>query len=344
MFNRNIIAILALLTLLIVPAYVSGVSQGALLFLTFEPGARANAMGRAYTAVADDAYAPWWNPGATAFNRKTQLAGTHMPWLQGANLGLDDMFYEYLGWNQYFEDIGNINVHLTLLDSGSQTQTDEDGNELGDFHSFEFATTVGYGTEVIPERLGVGANFKLAYSYLGPGTGNTEDDGSALTFAFDLGAKYKDAFLPGLDFGLTLQNIGPNVTYVDNDQSDPLSMIIRAGAAYRVMEDDFGKLIVSVEASKELANEDPLFKRIITGFEHFDETIYSAGAEFTYLNLLSLRGGYYYDNIGSVNGASFGAGVQYKFDNRYRLTADFGMIVAGDLADYNKIFSVGFEF
>lgn len=344
MFTRNAIVIMALAMMLVVPAYVAGISQGALLFLTFEPGARANAMGRAYTAVADDAYAPWWNPGATAFNRKTQLAGTHMPWLQGANLGFNDIFYEYLGWNQYFEDIGNLNVHLTLLDSGSQTQTDEDGNNLGDFHSFDFAATVGYGYELVPEQIGLGANFKLAYSYLGPGTGNTEDDGSALAFAFDLGAKFKDAFIPGLDFGLSLQNLGPNVTYVDHSQSDPLPMTFRLGTAYRPLDDPISKLVVSVEASKVLANEDDLLRRFITGWEHFDETIYSAGIEYTYLQLLSLRGGYFYDQAGNVTGPSFGAGLQYEFDKRYRLTADFGMITAGDLTDYNKIFSVGFEF
>lgn len=347
MFKRNAIVIMALAMLLAIPATVAGISQGALLFLTFEPGARANAMGRAYTAVADDAYAPWWNPGATAFNRKTQLAGTHMPWLQGANLGFSDIFYEYLGWNQYFEDIGNINVHLTLLDSGTQTQTDEDGNNLGDFHSFDFATTVGYGYEAKQDKIGVGANFKLAYSYLGPGTGNTEDDGSALAFAFDLGAKFKDLFTDGLDLGVTLQNVGPNVTYVDQSQADPLPMTFRLGAAYRILEDPISKLTVSAELSKMLTDDDPdntPFHRLFTGWEHIDETIFSAGAEYTYLQLLSLRGGYFYDKAGEVMGPSFGVGLEYKFDARYRLTADFGMIAAGQLTDYNKIFSVGFEF
>lgn len=344
MFKRNAIVIMVLAMMLAIPVTVAGISQGALLFLTFEPGARANSMGRAYTAVADDAYAPWWNPGATAFNRKTQLAGTHMPWLQGANLGFSDIFYEYLGWNQYFEDIGNINVHLTLLDSGTQTQTDEDGNDLGDFHSFDFAATVGYGYEAKQDKIGVGANFKLAYSYLGPGTGNTEDDGSALAFAFDLGAKFRDVLVDGLDFGATLQNIGPNVTYVDQSQSDPLPMTFRLGAAFRALDDPISKLTVSAEMSKILADENHLFQRFVSGWQHMDETILSVGAEYTYLQLLSLRGGFFADQAGGVVGPSFGVGVEYKFDDRYRLTADFGMIVAGELTDYNKIFSVGFEF
>ena len=46
-----------MMILLSLPFTVDAISQGALLFLTFEPGARANALGRAYSAVADDAYA-----------------------------------------------------------------------------------------------------------------------------------------------------------------------------------------------------------------------------------------------------------------------------------------------
>ena len=344
MIHRNIFISAALAALMVLPMGLAAISQGSLLFLTFEPGARANGMGRAYSAIADDAYAPWWNPGATAFNRKTQLAGTHTPWLQGAGTGFDDIFYEYLGWNQYFDGIGNLNVHLTLLDAGTQPQTDEAGNYLGDFHSFDFAAAFGYSYEVLPKQLGVGANFKLMYSYLGPGTGNTENDGSAFAFAFDLGAKYKDLLVPGLDAAMVIQNIGPNVTFVDQSQSDPLPMTFRIGAAYRVLDTPMNKLIVSAEASKILANDDPLFERFITGWEHIDETILGAGAEYTYLDLLSLRGGYFVDSAGSIVGPSFGAGVQYKFDNRYRLTADFAMIEAGDLTDYNKVFSIGFEF
>jgi hypothetical protein len=334
----------AVLLAVSLPFSLGAISQGSLLFLTFEPGARANGMGRAYSAVADDAYAQWWNPGATAFNRQTQLAGTHIPWLQGAGTGFDDMFYEFLGWNQYFEGIGNMGVHLTLLDAGSQMQMDEQGNQLGEFHSFDFAGSFGYSYEVIPKSLGVGGNFKLIYSYLGPGTGNTEDEGSAFSFAFDLGAKYKNMGLKGLDGSLVIQNIGPNVTYVDQSQSDPLPMTVRLGAAYHVFDTPMNKMVVSAEASKILANEDGLLTRFVTGWENFDETIYGMGGEYTYLDLISLRGGYFVDSAGEIVGPSFGVGLQYKFDQRYKLSADFAMVTAGELVDYNKVFSVGFEF
>ncbi|MDD4309421.1 MAG: PorV/PorQ family protein [Candidatus Cloacimonetes bacterium] len=339
---KHHIILISLITLLILPCLLSGISQGALLFLTFEPGARANAMGRAYSAVADDAYAMWWNPGATAFNKKTQLAGTHIPWMAGS--GIEDMFYEYLGWNQYFYGIGNLNAHIIWMDAGTQTQTDSNNNVTGDFHSFDVAGVGGYSYELVPGKIGVGGNFKLIYSYLAPSTTLTESVGSAFSFGFDLGAKFLDVGQPGLDFAVVLQHIGPDVTFVDKEQADPAPMTFRLATAYTVFDNPMNKMLVTAEASKILANEDPVWQRIVTGFGHFDETIYGAGAEYTYLQLISLRGGYYADTAGEVEGPSFGLGVQYKFDNRYKLSADFAMVPGGGLVDYNKIFSLGFEF
>lgn len=336
--------IITICLMLVTLAPLAAISEGALLFLTIEPGARANAMGRAYSAIADDGYAMWWNPGSPAFNRDMQLAGSYVPWLQGS--GMDDMSYQYLGWNQYIEDIGNINAHIVLMDLGTQMHTDTNGEDLGTFHSFDISGAIGYSYDVIPEVLGLGANFKLVYSYLSPkGTGLTESEGKAFSFAFDAGAKYRNvAKINGLDLALVLQNIGPNVTYVDEAQADPHSMTARLGAAYRAIDEPFSKLTFSAEASKILANDDPLYKRFITGWKNFDETIYGAGAEYTYLDLISLRGGYFADTAGKITGPSFGAGIQYVFSEKYKLSMDFAMIPGGEIIDYNKIFSIGLEY
>lgn len=344
--NARMIQIAVLAIALIAPLGLSAISQAAPLFLTFEPGARANGMGRAYTAVADDAYAGWWNPAAMAFNRKTQLTATHMPWMVGAGAGFDDMFHQYYGWNQYFDGIGNLGAHITWLDAGTQMQMDEAGNELGEFHTFEAAFAMGYAYEMVPDKIGLGGNFKIIYSYLAPGTGNTDSEGKTFGYAFDIASKFNDvAGIEGLDAAAVIQNIGPNVTYVNEAQSDPLPMTIRLGAAYQVMDSQINDLKVSVEASKILANEDPIFQRFITGFEHMEETILATGAEYTYLDLITLRAGYFFDDAGQVKGPSFGAGFQYSFSQRYKLTADFGMITGGKLInDYNKVFSLGFEF
>lgn len=353
-----------LITLFTLPVAIQAISEATMMFLAIEPGSRANGMGNAYVAVAEDAYAGWWNPAATAFNRKTQFAGMHTNWLEGS--GVNDMFYEYLGWNQHFDDIGNLGLNVVWMDYGSQEQTDEQGNSLGSFSSNEFAISAIYSSEIVAEKIGLGLGFKFLYSNLGPGTGATEADskGKTLSYAFDLGSKFKNTFLPGLDFAVVMQNIGPDVTYINDEQKDPLPMTFRAGVAYKIFDTISGydysgvlpegtfrqKLTVSADASKILANDDPLYKRLFTAWGDDDaqyeleSAVFSMGAEYNYLDLISLRGGYFYDKAGSITGPSFGVGFHYTFSEKYRIFADFGMITAGDLVDYNKTFSLGLEF
>lgn len=345
-----------------IPIALNAISEATMMFLAIEPGSRANGMGNAYVGVVDDAYAGWWNPAATAFNKKTQFAGMHTNWLEGS--GVNDMFYEYFGWNQYFQDMGNLGVNIVWMDFGSQEQTDGNGNSLGTFSSNEFAANVIYGYEVIPKRFGLGMGFKFLYSNLGPGsvTGDTSQKGKTLSYAFDLGSKFKDVIVPRFDIGVVMQNIGPDVTYLTDEAKDPLPMTFRTGLAYRVFDsitETEGtpvlggfkqKLTLSADAAKILANNDPLYKRIFTAWYddtstyEIQSTVLSAGAEYNYLDIISLRGGYFYDKAGSIIGPSFGVGFHYSFAEKYRIFADFAMVTGGDLVDYNKTFSLGLEF
>jgi hypothetical protein len=161
---KNYMLALFLAVLFILPVALSAISEATMMFLAIEPGSRANGFGNAYTGVADDAYAGWWNPAATAFNRKTQFAGMHSNWLEGS--GINDLYYEYFGWNQYFPEIGNLGLNIVWMDFGTQTQTDELGNVIGTFSSNEFSASAIYGTEVVPSKIGLGIGFKFLYSNL----------------------------------------------------------------------------------------------------------------------------------------------------------------------------------
>jgi len=336
---------------------MNAVSEETMVFLEIEPGSRANGMGNAYVGVTDDAYAGWWNPAATAFNRKTQFAGMHTNWLQGS--GINDLYYEYLGWNQHFQDIGNLGLNVVWMDYGSQEHTDEAGNDLGTFSSNEFAISAIYSNEIAPNKIGLGIGFKFLYSYLGPGTGATEEGtkGKTISYAFDLSSKFKDMLTPRLDLGIVLQNIGPDVAYVNDEQKDPLPLNFSAGLSYRIFDtisssQEAGlipvgsfkqKLTLAFDASKILANEDPIYQRIVTDWNDYN-VVLGMGAEYNYLDLISLRGGYFHDDAGEISGPSFGVGFHYTFSEKYRIFADFAMITAGELVDYNKTFSLGLEF
>ena len=357
-FSQKIIKLFVFVVILFSPVLVFAVSQAACIFLLIEQGSRSGGMGQAYVAQVDDAYAGWWNPGAMAFNRKNQLALMHSNWF-GDVAGIDDMYIEYLAWNNYFESMqGNLGFHIIYLTYGEQDLMDEQGEWLGTFTSFEVATAATYAYQY-SDNLGLGITFKIIYSDLAPDGGPSSTQttkGRGISFAFDLGLLKKNLLLRGLDLGLNLQNIGPDITYIDKDQADPLPMNFRLGLSYRLLESDLNKFTINGEMSKELATQsDPLHQRLLTGWSEggadgpflkrvIDSTIFSVGAEYTYWNFLSMRGGYFYDKAGHIQGLAFGAGIQYTFTNKYKAKFDFAFQPAGELTDYNKTFSLGIDF
>lgn len=346
-----------IITLLLLGISLSAVSNGAALFTLIEPGSRATSMGSAYVAQVDDGFATWWNPGAMAFNRKSQFALTHSNWMKQA---FGDLYYEYLSFNKFVPEIGNLGTSVIFMSYGEQEEVDEDGVLQGTFNSYEIAFMLNYGTQ-LSQNWGVGTNFKIFYSDLAPeGTGNTEVGvrGRSVSFAFDVATKKKglnffqeENLLDNIDFGLNLQNVGPNMTYINNDQSDPLSMNLRMGFSYRAIENSYSKLTVNFDANKELENEDFVLLRIFSAMvddpfqDELESTILNFGGEYEYLNLLSIRSGYYYDYAGRVTGPTFGAGVKHDFKGLYKITADFAMTQAGGLQeDYQITYSMGLEF
>jgi hypothetical protein len=338
--------LIAMILSLLIPATATAVSQSAVIFLLIEPSSRAGAMGSAYVAQVDDAYAGYWNPGAMAFNRKNQFAWMHTNWL-GDVSDINDMYYEYIGWNKYYENIGNICFNMIFMTYGEQEEYDSEGNYQGTFSSWEAAPAISYGYQLNP-KTGLGITFKFIYSDLAPeGQGETESGvkGRGMSYAFDFGVKRKDLFLRGLDAGLNLQNVGPNITYINESQSDQLPMNWRMGISYRVLETQMNKFTINADFNKVLAtdNDDAFYQRLFTAWGG-DAPIYNCGAEYVYLDLLSLRTGYIYDEAGAIDGFSFGGGIHYAFSGKYKLSIDFAMQPAGEMTDYNKTFSAKLEF
>jgi hypothetical protein len=226
---------------------------------------------------------------------------------------------------------------------------DDTGEQRGFFSSFDFAFGCTYSYQH-SDNLGYGVTFKFIWSNLAPSGHGSDTKGEGISFAFDVGLKRKNLFTRGLDLGVNLQNIGPNITYVDDEQSDPLPMNLRFGLSYRAIEDEFWRFTVNGDFNKLLANDDFVLQRIFTAWvddplkREFESMIFSVGAELVYWDLLAMRAGYIYDKAGSFMGPSFGAGIQYTFADRYRVFIDFAMQQAGEMTNFNRTISLGLEF
>lgn len=308
--------------------------EAAAEFLLIAPGARAGGIGEANVALANDAYATYWNPAGLANLKGKEFSGMHASWLPQFNLG--DMYYDFASYTQHFENLGTFGLSAIYLTLGEQEYRDENNNLLGVFDSFQLALGLSYGTR-LTENLSVGSTAKFIYLKLTNANvqvGAQSTDGTGTSMALDLGLLYNpNWFSKRLTFGLNIQNLGPKITFVDAAQADPIPSNFKAGVAYKALNSEFNELTFTADINKLLVkrnddgSSDPFYKAIFTswtdgGFDHqIKRSSIGGGAEYWYAGLFSLRAGYFYEDIGKRRFATFGAGIRYSM---YQF--DFGYI------------------
>src|SRR5207244_6114749 len=118
-------------------------TQTAALSLSIPPTARANGMGEAYVAIADDATASWWNPGGMAFLAKKDASLSYAKLVPGL---ADDVSYFFPSFVFPVKDWGNFGVSALYLNYGTSFGTSNTGDSLGTFTSYELAPTISYAT------------------------------------------------------------------------------------------------------------------------------------------------------------------------------------------------------
>ncbi|TVQ66029.1 MAG: hypothetical protein EA360_07355 [Balneolaceae bacterium] len=318
----------------------------AVPFLQIEPDSRATGMGNTGVAIADNASAIFWNPAGLAFQNQSQVSITHANWLPAFNA---DLFYDYLVGTYHIDGIGTIGGHITFLNLGEQTRTDETGLELGRFNSFEISAGLSYGFR-ISETFALGTGLRYIYSSLADGSVSGQDITPGSSVGVDFAGLYKSRpFALGsreatFSAGFNLANIGPGIQYTDNAQKDPLPTTLRAGWAYKMDLDSNGlnSLTFSNDVSKIMARneristdqDNPEFQNMGVfealfnswgSFERFNGTenvtvslaqqlMFGFGLEYWYDNLFALRGGYYFENPenGNREFITLGAGLRYN--------------------------------
>jgi hypothetical protein len=300
---RRFVLLGVMLLLILVTASSSfAVSRAGVLFLMIAPGARASGMGESFVAVADDATASYWNPAGLGFLKGKELVLMHSKWFPQF---ADDMYYEFLSYSHYVEGWGGVGGHIIYLTYGKIPYTTEFGPQIQYlFESYELAASLSYGTDVADD-ICVGVNMKGIYSNLGPGQNVEKGDGKAMSYAVDIGVLYRE-LLPKLSLGAMVHNLGPNIMYIDAEQSSPLPRNLKVGVAYKLLNTQYNSILLTSELNTSLVEEE--FRG-------------NAGFEYWYSTILALRAGYIYDDYGEIKTPTFGAGLQYS---KYRF--DFGYI------------------
>ncbi len=262
------------LAILPVISYATGTTGAT--FLNVGVSARSEAMGGAYSAIADDASAVTINPAGMVQVKKSQVSVMH-------NESLLDINQEYFS---YVTNWGNkaFGTNLIYVDYGTQMFKDENDAGTSTFKPKSYALSFAYSAYA-SKVLSYGVAIK--YVKMDIGVDNYEDS----TFAVDLGLLYKP-HPKGWRMGAVLSHLGGGLTLYKEE--DPLPLTFKIATAY---EWDNIPLLASFDWYM-IKEENPEY--------HF-------GAQYTISDIVPVRLGYS-SQSDLDNGFSYGIGlVQDQF-------------------------------
>ena len=317
-----------------------GTIQSAVPFLMITPDARSGGMGDVGIALSPDANALHFNASKLAFAKEgfgTALNIT--PWLR--DLGVNDIF---MGYGSAFLKVGKeknnaVGLAIRYFSLGTSTFTDINGNPLSEGKVFELETALSYSRK-LNEHFAIGLTAKYIHSDLAPNQTSSPGNESiqaGKSVAFDVSLTYQKpfrfvGFASDLMVGLVVKNVGSKIMYFRN--ADYLPANLGIGAAWKnrfaqhhvfTLAADANKLLVPTpnpfSINQEWRNQS-LIPSILNSFsdapggfsEELQEINASFGIEYVFYEILSLRGGYFYENAlkGGRQYYTLGLGLNYK--------------------------------
>jgi long-subunit fatty acid transport protein len=293
---------LAIAVLLTAATGALAVGEATAPSLIISPSARAWGLGQSYVAVADDATAVYWNPGGLGFLDGTHFSLTHS---QLIPMLADDVYFESLNMTHHVPDIGTLGLSVIYLTYGKWTATGTGGEVLGEFSSYEFAIGGYYGF-ALNESSAIGVGLKVSRVYLAPATRLTAE-GAGWSFAADFGILGKLG--RRISYGVALQNLGPDMSFVSKDESAPLPRTLRAGLGIIPFTAESYTTLISVEFTKALIGLDDIFTKGEFSEVNRDATL-NGGLEVMIANFVAPRLGYIYDHDGKIQDFTYGFGIR----------------------------------
>ncbi len=291
------LTLLLAMTLLapIASAYEPGTS--GLLFLRLGVSERAVAMGEAYTALATDATALYWNPAGLASVPTTQLHLMHNEWISSVR-------QEFVGL-AHPTRLGTFALGVTGLTMDDMERREDlpSSVPLGHFSAFDLAVHGGYGRE-LHENLELGIAVKWIYSRL--------DEESAKGFLVDLGLRH-ESVIPGLTLAATLMHFGSKFSYLDEEFDAPRT--IKLGGAWHRGFGEESNSALNLAYDLLLLSDSDTESDADLGESKSMNARHHMGVEYDHRRFAALRFGYKvgYDS----QSLSYGAGLrwqQFQFD------------------------------
>ncbi|MBZ0199981.1 MAG: PorV/PorQ family protein [Ignavibacteriaceae bacterium] len=304
-------------------------------FLKIGVGPRAIGMGGAYTALADDINAMYWNPAGLAKMYSREAYFNHVDWISDVNL-------DYAGFGMNINEFGTVGAFVSIMSMGDmKVRTLQQPEGTGEMFSAG-AVVIGLSyAKLLTEEFAIGFNAKYINEYIW--------NENAIGFAFDIGTVYTIPFLNQFRLAASISNFGPKmklqgrdilvVTTVGAGQGNvintdlqleefELPLIFRFGIAVDAIKAAEHRLTLAVDAVHPNDNSESI----------------NTGLEYTWNEIFFVRGGYksLFEENGE-QGLTLGIGLNYRLLESLKVKIDYAYQDFGRLKNVQYI-SLGLRF
>lgn len=169
-------------------------------FLSIGVGSKASGMGGAFTSIANDATAMYWNPAGLSFNNTKEVYFNHANWIA-------DISFDYFGFTIPMNGKSTIGFNITSVTMDEMEVTRYGNEDTGEtFKAADYAIGSTYALN-LTDRFSIGLNSK----YIQQSIANSHAKGLAL----DFGTLFVTPF--GFRLGTSISNFGPKLMMTGDD-------------------------------------------------------------------------------------------------------------------------------
>jgi hypothetical protein len=245
-------------------------------FLKLPFDARGTAMGAAFTAIADDASAVFWNPAGLARLSGPTFAIHHTPWLADIQLSQAT----YVSRVRFVPGVFAVHGRALYLPEDKVRTVFRPEGDGTTFDAGDLALGLSYARS-LTDKFSTGIGVNWIRSTLAAYT--------AQAVTFDFGTLYDTGFR-SFRIGMAIQNIGSDMTFIEDPVKVPT--IFRVGMSSILFDRAGQRILVSGEFAHPPDNSERA----------------NVGMEYSMRDLLFLRGGWFYRF--DLERFSAGAGVR----------------------------------
>jgi len=284
------------------------IAQTGLQFLSVVSDARGAAIGDAVTGLEMKSSSLFFNPAGMAnMTERIDLSISMNQWIADINynavsFAINPVKGKYGVFGATFLNVDYGEVIGTRWDDSDQGYID-----TGDISPNAFAFGVGY-SKALSDRFAVGGHVRWVKQELGSNvidTLGTSVKNEVSPMSFDFGTLFKTG-IKSLAFGMSVRNFSQEIKY--EQEGFQLPLVFTMGVSANLV--DFVNLGDM--------NQDVFISFDGTHFRSHPEQ-FKLGIDYRLMNILSLRGGYVYNN--DVDDFTFGFGVsQFGFQIDYAYT------------------------